>query len=106
MTSCPPPVATTLFEFAGRKATPQSNLALFLTNVKLPVELYIIAVLPATKSAEESPNNRFAGINPSFTRENINSAAPIASLESRYVSVPASLLIIPPFCIINIENGH
>ena len=106
MTNCPPPVATILSLPIGRNATPQSKDALSRTNARLPVELYIIAVLPATKSLEESPKSLFAGIYPFCTKESRYSIASIASGLSRYVSVPSILLISPPFCMMKMDMSH
>ena len=46
----------------GKKATFHAKVAEFRTNVRPPVELYIIAVEPATKSADASPKNFFGGM--------------------------------------------
>ena len=46
----PPPVGLPRRLPAGSIATPKSNLALFLTLVRLPVVVHIIAVLRSKKS--------------------------------------------------------
>src|SRR6185312_851600 len=88
-----PPVALPRFLSAGSIATPNGNLALAYTKVRLPVVVHIIAVRPAQKSFGVAPQSSTPGAcTPSLLSDTQYSSASTAPGESKKVLFPSRFI--------------
>src|SRR3569623_1617220 len=87
--------------------TPKSNLALFLTLVRLPVVVKMIAALRSKKSFGVVPHSTTpGGCTPAFDRSTQYCSASITFGTSNFTALPASLARIASFVVVRIWNSQ
>src|SRR5215469_5066303 len=104
----PPPVGEPPRAFDGIGATPNENLALVRTLVRLPVVVHMIVVLVAQKSFGVVPQSMMPfGITPSFWLRSAKNCAAATTLGSSYATlVPSRLARIAPFWVVSAWNSQ
>src|SRR3569623_917963 len=87
--------------------TPKSNLALFLTLVRLPVVVKMIAALRSKKSFGVVPHSTTPdGCTPAFDRSTQYCSASTTFGSSNFTALPASFIRIASLVVVRIWNSQ